>query len=83
MPSGPHWLLKASVLMLIDLLTSRPLWISSFMVTSTPLPHASLLAATFTALYRLSAPSADSAVPGRIEPTTTIGLLVRTTRFRK
>ena len=28
-------------------------------------------------------PSADIAVPGRIEPTTTIGLSVRTTRFRK
>ncbi len=28
-------------------------------------------------------PSADIAVPGRIEPTTTMGLSVRTTRLRK
>jgi len=63
--------------------TSRPLLISSFIVTSTPLPRASLLAATLTALYRFSMPSADIAVPGRIEPTRTIGLSVRTTRLRK
>ena len=53
------------------------------MVTSTPLPADSGLAATVTASSRFSAPSADSDVPGRIEPTTTMGLLVRTTRFRK
>ena len=53
------------------------------MVTSTPLPAASLLAATLTASYRFNAPSADRAVPGRMEPTTTMGLFVRTVRFRK
>jgi hypothetical protein len=47
------------------------------------LAAASLLAATLTALNRLSMPSADMAVPGRIEPTTTMGLPVWTTRFRK
>ncbi len=75
--------MKASVLMLIDLATSRPDWISSFMVTSTPLPRDCLSLATATALYRLSMPSADIAVPGRIEPTTTIGLSVFSTRLRK
>ncbi|MOA43207.1 hypothetical protein D3C78_1653380 [compost metagenome] len=75
--------MKASVLMFTDLLTSRPEWISSFMVTSTPLPRASLLLATATALYRLSMPSADMAVPGRMEPTTTMGLSVCSTRLRK
>ncbi|MNY44142.1 hypothetical protein D3C86_1791450 [compost metagenome] len=83
MPSGPQALLNASVLMLIILLTSRPDWISSFMVTSTPLPRASLLLATATALYRFSMPSADIAVPGRMEPTTMIGFSVFSTRFRK
>ncbi|MNJ60974.1 hypothetical protein D3C81_1726220 [compost metagenome] len=83
MPSGPHGLLKASVLMFTVLLTSRPDRISSFMVTSTPLPRESLLLATATALYRLSMPSADIAVPGRMEPTTTIGLSVFSTRLRK
>ncbi|MNX37919.1 hypothetical protein D3C86_682400 [compost metagenome] len=83
MPSGPHWLENALVLMLTFLLTSRPVSMLSPIVTSTPLPIASLLPATFTASYRLSAPSADRAVPGRIEPTTTIGLLVCTVSVRK
>ena len=83
MPSGPHWLEKALGLMLTFLLTSRPLSMLSFMVTSTPLPRASLLPATLTASNRLSAPSADSAVPGRMEATMTIGLSVRTVKVRK
>ena len=69
--------------MLKDLLTSRAVSMLSFIVTSTPLPMASLLPATLTASNRFRAPSADSAVPGRMEPTTTIGLLVCTVRVRK
>ncbi len=69
--------------MLTILLASRPERISSFMVISTPLPRADLSPATATALYRLSMPSADIAVPGRIEPTTTIGFSVCSTRVRK
>ncbi|MNV46681.1 hypothetical protein D3C71_1385220 [compost metagenome] len=83
MPRGPQALAKALVRMLVSLATSRAVWISSDMLTSTPLPADSGLAATVTAPSRLSAPSADSAVPGRMEPTSTMGLSVCTTRFRK
>ncbi len=83
MPSEPHWLWKARVSMFTSLFASRALWIWSFMVISTPLPLASLEAATLTALSRFSAPSADRAVPGRMEPTTAIGLSVCTVRLRK
>ena len=41
------------------------------------------LAAAATALYRLAGPSALIAVAGRIEPTSTTGLSLLTTRFRK
>ena len=83
MPSGPHWLWNAPVWMLMSLFTSRAVLISSFMVTNTPLPLASLEAATLTALTRFNAPSADRAVPGRMEPTTAMGLSVCTVRLRK
>ena len=55
----------------------------SFMVSNTPLPTASLLPATATASNRFKAPSADKAVPGRIEATITMGLLVRSTSVKK
>ncbi|MNV77568.1 hypothetical protein D3C71_1710000 [compost metagenome] len=42
-----------------------------------------MAAATLTAFTRFNAPSADRAVPGRIDPTTTMGLLVCTVRLRK
>jgi len=83
MPSGPQGLANALVLMLMRLAASRPLRTSSFIATSTPLPRELGLPASTTALYRFSMPSADIAVPGRIEPTTTIGLSVCTTMFRK
>src|SRR2546422_6590581 len=57
--------------------TSRAESMLSFMLTSTPLPAESLDAAVATAPSRFSAPSAEMAVPGRMEPTTTMGLSVR------
>ena len=58
-------------------------WIQSLMTTSTPRPTASWLAATATALKKLSGPSADSAVDGRIDAVSTTGFFDLTTRFRK
>ena len=83
MPSAPHWLPKALVLTFTRLAASRPDRMSSAMVTSTPLPLALGDAATTTASYRFSKPSADIALPGRMEPTTTMGLSLLITRFRK
>ncbi|MNR13021.1 hypothetical protein D3C85_1294030 [compost metagenome] len=68
---------------MLVLVTSRPVWISSLSTTSVPLPRDSGREATSTASYRFSAPSAPSAVPGRIEPTTTTGLSLLSVRFRK
>ena len=58
-------------------------WIQSLTTTSTPRPAASLSAATATALKKLSGPSADSAVEGRIAAVSTTGLRDFTTRLRK
>jgi hypothetical protein len=81
MPSSGD--LKVSVVTVLVLVTSRAALIWSFITTSTPLPTASALPAVSTALYRLIGPSAEIAVDGRIAPTTTTGLLLLTTRFRK
>ncbi|MNT74425.1 hypothetical protein D3C71_1599340 [compost metagenome] len=67
----------------MPLVTSRAAKIESFIKTITPLFLASSEEAKATALYRFNGPSADSAVEGRIEPTSTIGLSVCTTKFRK
>ncbi len=58
-------------------------WIQSLTTTSTPRPDASLFAATATALKKLSGPSADNAVDGRIAAVNTTGFLDFTTRLRK
>src|SRR4026209_2837735 len=58
-------------------------WIQSLTTTSTPRPAASLFAATATALKKLSGPSAESAVDGRIDAVNTTGFLDLITRFRK
>src|SRR5262245_58162810 len=58
-------------------------WIQSLMTTSTPRPAASLLAATATALKKLSGPSAERAVEGRMAAVITTGFFDFTTRFRK
>ncbi|MNT86046.1 hypothetical protein D3C72_2262910 [compost metagenome] len=68
---------------MLTLLTSRALWIWSPMATSTPLLAADGSAASSTALYKLIGPSADRAVDGRMAPTSTTGLRLLTTRFRK
>src|SRR6187402_873092 len=65
------------------LVSEEPPWIQSLTTTRTPRPAASLLAATATALKKLSGPSADSAVEGRIAAVSTTGFLVLTTRLRK
>ena len=69
--------------MLIDLVTSRAAKIPSFIRIITPLPFALSEAASATALYKFSGPSAESAEGGRIEATSTMGLSVLTTRLRK
>ena len=74
---------NASSVEVLTLVTSRAAWIWSFIDTSTPLPTASGLAASSTALYRLIGPSAEIAVDGRIAPTSTTGLRLLTTRLRK
>jgi len=56
------------------LVASRPEWISSFITSSVPLPRDPLSPATTTASYRLSVPSADMEVEGRMDATSTIGL---------
>src|SRR5688572_11349744 len=57
-------------------------WIQSLTTTSTPRPAASLFAATATALKKLSGPSAERAVDGRIDAVITTGFLDLITRFR-
>jgi hypothetical protein len=64
-------------------MTSRPAWIASFNVTSTPMPAAAGLAASATALNRFIGPSAESAEAGRIEPVITTGFAVRAVSVRK
>ena len=53
------------------------------METKTPLPMDSFAPATTTALYKFNGPSALRAVEGRMAPTSTTGLLLFTTRFKK
>lgn len=48
-----------------------------------PRPRASGEAARVTEASRFSGPSAEMAVAGRMEPTTTTGFSVRTVRARK
>src|SRR5262245_22917979 len=78
--SGERNVCTAVVLVLVR---ERASWIQSFTTTSTPRPAASLLAATATALKKLSGPSAESAVDGRMAAVMTTGLDDFTTRFRK
>ena len=63
--------------------TSLAALISSFSTTKTPLPMLSLLAATLTALYKFSGPSALIDVALLIAPTKTTGLSDLTTKFKK
>ena len=78
--SGERNVCTAVVLVLVS--EDAP-WIQSLTTTSTPRPAASLLAATATALKKLSGPSAESAVEGRIAAVRTTGFFDLTTRFRK
>ena len=82
-PSAPCGEAKASSRWLCTLATSRALWISSFITTSTPRPADEACAATATACSRLAGPSAAGAVPGRMAPVSTMGLALFTTRCRK
>jgi hypothetical protein len=56
---------------------------SSLRTQRTPRPLAAGSAATEVALKRFMGPSAEVAVAGRIEPTSTTGLSPLTTRSRK
>ena len=78
--SGDRNVCTAVVLVLVS---DEAPWIQSLTTTSTPRPAASLLAATATALKKLSGPSAESAVDGRIAAVSTTGFFDLTTRFRK
>ena len=68
---------------MLVLLTVLAAKMQSENTTSTPLPFASLEAATQTASYRFIYPSAEIDVAGRIEPVKTTGLSVLTARFKK
>ena len=78
--SGERKVWTAVVLVLVS--EDAP-WIQSLTTTSTPRPAASLFAATATALKKLSGPSAESAVEGRMAAVRTTGFFDLTTRFRK
>jgi hypothetical protein len=78
--SGDRNVCTAVVLVLVS--DDAP-WIQSFTTTITPRSREVLLAATATALKKLSGPSAESAVEGRIEAVRTTGFGDLTTRFRK
>ena len=75
--------LNVSTPVVLVFVTSRAAWISSFIVTTTPLPTLSLLIATFTALNKFNGPSALSEPLFLIAPTMTTGLSLLTTRSRK
>jgi len=67
----------------LDFVTSRALCRSSLIASITPRSRASMSAATETALYKLSGPSALNEVAGRIEPVSTTGRSDVTVRCRK